>query len=80
MVVAGGVVSALAFPRIGPGWLILPGVALFLTGLRMTAGRGQGLLFGGLYGLTFFSPAMVLGGLAGLSFYYLVRSAREGAI
>ena len=54
MVVAGGVVSALAFPRIGPGWLILPGVALFLTGLRMAAGRGQGLLFGGLYGVGFF--------------------------
>jgi apolipoprotein N-acyltransferase len=54
LVVAGGVVSALAFPRIGPGWLILPGVALFLTGLRMAAGRRQGLLFGGLYGVTFF--------------------------
>ena len=54
MVVAGGVVSALAFPRIGPGWLILPGVALFLTGLRMAAGRGRGLLFGGLYGVAFF--------------------------
>jgi apolipoprotein N-acyltransferase len=54
LVVTGGVVSALAFPRIGPGWLILPGVALFLTGLRMAAGRGPGLLFGGLYGVTFF--------------------------
>ncbi|HEX6146071.1 MAG TPA: apolipoprotein N-acyltransferase [Acidimicrobiia bacterium] len=55
LVVAGGVVSALAFPRIGPGWLILPGVALFLTGLRMAGSRGQGLAYGGLYGLTFFA-------------------------
>ncbi|HSK06248.1 MAG TPA: apolipoprotein N-acyltransferase, partial [Acidimicrobiia bacterium] len=54
-VVVGGVVSALAFPRIGPGWLILPGVALFLTGLRMAGSRARGLLYGGLYGVTFFA-------------------------
>ena len=46
--------SALAFPRFGPGWLILPGIALFLAGLRMSRGRAQGLLYGALYGLTFF--------------------------
>jgi apolipoprotein N-acyltransferase len=55
LVVVGGVVSALAFPRIGPGWLILPGVTLFLTGLRIAGSRAQGLVYGGLYGLTFFA-------------------------
>lgn len=55
LVLAGGVVSALAFPRIGPGWLILPGVTLFLAGLRTADSRGRGLAYGGLYGLTFFA-------------------------
>jgi apolipoprotein N-acyltransferase len=55
LVFAGAVVSALAFPRMGPGWLILPGIALFLAGLRMARSRAQGLLFGAIYGLTFFS-------------------------
>jgi apolipoprotein N-acyltransferase len=54
LVLAGAALSALAFPRIGPGWLILPGIALFLAGLRMARGRAQGLLYGALYGLTFF--------------------------
>jgi apolipoprotein N-acyltransferase len=54
LVLAGAVVSALAFPRLGPGWLILPGVALFLAGLRLARSRAQGLLFGAIYGLTFF--------------------------
>ncbi len=54
LVFAGAVISALAFPRIGPGWLILPGIALFLAGLRMAGSRAQGLLYGALYGLTFF--------------------------
>jgi len=55
LVLAGGVVSALAFPRIGPGWLILPGVTLFLAGLRIAGSRAQGLAYGALYGLTFFA-------------------------
>jgi apolipoprotein N-acyltransferase len=54
-VLAGAVVSALAFPRIGPGWLILPGTALFLGGLHMARSRAQGLLYGAIYGLTFFA-------------------------
>ncbi|MET0695974.1 MAG: hypothetical protein ABWZ58_00990, partial [Acidimicrobiia bacterium] len=54
LVLAGAALSALAFPRIGPGWLILPGIALFLAGLRMARSRAQGLLYGALYGLTFF--------------------------
>jgi apolipoprotein N-acyltransferase len=54
LVIAGAAVSALAFPRIGPGWLIIPGSALFLTGLRLARGRAQGLLYGALHGLIFF--------------------------
>ena len=38
----------------GPGWLVLPGIVLFLAGLRMAKGRAQGLLYGAIYGLTFF--------------------------
>ena len=53
LVVGGAVLSALAFPRIGPGWLILPGIALFLAGLRTATNRGQGLLLGTAYGLVF---------------------------
>ncbi|MGA7227405.1 MAG: apolipoprotein N-acyltransferase [Acidimicrobiia bacterium] len=52
---AGGVVSALAFPRIGPGWLILPGIALFLYGVRAAPTARIGLLVGAVYGVTFFS-------------------------
>jgi apolipoprotein N-acyltransferase len=54
LVLAGAALSALAFPRIGPGWLILPGIGLFLAGLRTASSRAQGLLYGGIYGLTFF--------------------------
>ncbi len=54
LVIAGAVVSALAFPRFGPGWLILPGVALFLGGLRTSRTRRWGLLLGSLFGLIFF--------------------------
>ena len=54
LVVVGAIVSVLAFPRFGPGWLILPGTALFLAGLHMARGRGQGLLYGSLHGLIFF--------------------------
>ena len=54
LVLAGAGLSALAFPRIGPGWLILPGIALFMVGLRTARGRAQGLLYGSLHGLVFF--------------------------
>ena len=53
LVVGGAVLSGLAFPRIGPGWLVLPGVALFLAGLRTATSRKQGLLLGTAYGLVF---------------------------
>ncbi|MGA8038521.1 MAG: apolipoprotein N-acyltransferase [Acidimicrobiia bacterium] len=52
---AGGVVSAVAFPRIGPGWLILPGIALFLYAVRSAPTARIGLLVGGIYGVSFFS-------------------------
>jgi apolipoprotein N-acyltransferase len=54
LALAGGIVSALAFPRFGPGWLILPGIALFLLGVRRPASRKIGLLCGTVYGLSFF--------------------------
>ncbi|MGH8915420.1 MAG: apolipoprotein N-acyltransferase, partial [Acidimicrobiia bacterium] len=54
LVLAGAASSVLAFPRFGPGWLIVPGVALFLAGLRRAGGRARGALFGALYGLAFF--------------------------
>jgi apolipoprotein N-acyltransferase len=55
LVVSGAILSALAFPRFGPGWLILPGIGLFLAGLRTAAGRGRGMILGALYGVTFFA-------------------------
>ena len=41
-------------PGSGPGWLVLPGIVLFLAGLRMAKGHAQGLLYGAIYGLIFF--------------------------
>jgi apolipoprotein N-acyltransferase len=54
LVITGAVLSVFAFPRLGPGWLILPGVTLFLAGLRTAGSRMRGLLYGALYGLIFF--------------------------
>jgi len=54
----GAVVSALAFPPVGPGWLVFVGVAVFLTGLRMSASARQGLAAGAVYGLVFFGGLM----------------------
>ncbi|MGH8871004.1 MAG: apolipoprotein N-acyltransferase [Acidimicrobiia bacterium] len=54
LVLSSAVVSVLAFPRIGPGWLILPGITLFLAGLRTSLSRRQGLIYGAFYGLAFF--------------------------
>ncbi|HEY4606412.1 MAG TPA: apolipoprotein N-acyltransferase [Acidimicrobiia bacterium] len=58
LVLVGATLSALAFPRFGPGWLILPGVALFLVGLRSATSRIRGLLLGALYGLAFFGGVL----------------------
>lgn len=54
----GAVVSVLAFPPFGPGWLIVVGIALFLGSLRMAGSRNEGLLLGSLYGLSFFGGLM----------------------
>ncbi len=54
----GAVVSILAFPPYGPGWLVVVGVALFLASLRMAESPRAGLLLGSLYGLVFFGGLM----------------------
>lgn len=54
----GAGISVLAFPPFGPGLLIIPGVALFLVALRMTASRHQGFWLGAVYGLVFFGWLM----------------------
>jgi apolipoprotein N-acyltransferase len=51
---AGAVVSVLAFPPFGPGWLILVGITAFLTALRLVETRKHGLLVGAVYGFVFF--------------------------
>ena len=51
---AGAVVSVLAFPPYGPGWLIFIGVTAFLIALRILETRRQGLLVGAVYGFVFF--------------------------
>lgn len=58
LVLTGAIVSVLAFPPFGPGLLIIPGIALFLWGLRLVDSRRQGLLLGVLYGLSFFGGLM----------------------
>ena len=58
LALAGGVVSFLAFPPFGPGWLIVAGLALFLWSLRTAATRRQGFWVGFAYGLVFFGGFM----------------------
>lgn len=54
LAIVGAVISALAFPPVGPGWLIVPGVAVFLLGVRQAANWRDGLMAGLAYGLVFF--------------------------
>lgn len=54
----GGVVSALAFPRFGPGLLIVPGIGLVAWALRQVTSRRHGLWVGWLYGFVFFMGVM----------------------
>jgi apolipoprotein N-acyltransferase len=54
----GGVVAGLAFPRFGPGLLIVPGIALFLWALRTTSSRFHGMFVGAIYGFSFFMVLM----------------------
>lgn len=58
LAVVGGLVSAFAFPRFGPGILIVPGIAFFLWALRSTTSRLHGMFVGALYGLSFFVALM----------------------
>ncbi len=58
LALVGGVVSGLAFPRFGPGLLIVPGIALFLWALRSTSSRFQGMFVGAIYGFSFFMVLM----------------------
>lgn len=58
LVLTGAVASVLAFPPFGPGILIVPGITLFLLGLRMAESRREGLVLGSIYGLAFFGGLM----------------------
>lgn len=58
LALAGAALSVLAFPPFGPGLLIVAGVSLFLTSLRLVESRQQGLLVGVIYGLAFFGGFM----------------------
>lgn len=58
LVVFGAGLSVFAFPPFGPGWLIVPGISLFLAALHRAPNRRTGLLLGGLYGAIFFSGLM----------------------
>lgn len=58
LAVLAAAISVFAFPPFGPGWLIALGVALFLTALRKSEGRGQGAVLGAIYGLGFFTGLM----------------------
>ncbi|MFQ5522155.1 MAG: apolipoprotein N-acyltransferase [Acidimicrobiia bacterium] len=55
---AGAAISVLAFPPFGPGWLIIPGVILFLWGLRSASSPGWGLAVGAVYGFGFYAGLM----------------------
>ena len=58
LALAGAVISVLAFPPYGPGWLIFFGIGLFLIAIRDVETRKQGLLVGSVYGLVFFGGLM----------------------
>ncbi|MGH8945376.1 MAG: apolipoprotein N-acyltransferase [Acidimicrobiia bacterium] len=50
----GALVSVLAFPPFGPGWLIVLGIGLYLAAIRVAASPRQGLLLSVVYWLGFF--------------------------
>ena len=58
LALAGAVLSVAAFPPFGPGFLILPGIGLFLAAIRVVGTRMQGLWIGLLYGSAFFAGLM----------------------
>ncbi len=58
LVVAGAVVSTLAFPPYGPGVLVVAGVAQFLAALRLVRTPAQGFWAGFTYGTLFIGTLM----------------------
>jgi apolipoprotein N-acyltransferase len=58
LVLVGSVVSVLAFPPFGPGWLILFGMTATMAGFRLVKGRCHGLLVGSVHGLAFFGALL----------------------
>ncbi len=54
----GAALSVLAFPPFGPGLLVIPGIALFLSAIRISRNNQQGFVAGWLYGLVFFGGLM----------------------
>ena len=58
LALVGAVISVLAFPPYGPGWLIFFGISLFLLAIRNVESRKQGLLIGAVYGMVFFGGLM----------------------
>ncbi|HEX6946043.1 MAG TPA: apolipoprotein N-acyltransferase [Acidimicrobiia bacterium] len=58
LVVAGALVTTLAFPPYGPGLLVVAGVALFLTGLRHLEKPVHGFWAGFAYGTLFIGTLM----------------------
>lgn len=58
LLLTGVVVSVVAFPPFGPGWLIPIGVGLFLAAVRSVGTPRQGLLAGFAYGALFIGLLM----------------------
>ena len=58
LALAGALLSVLAFPPFGPGVLIVPGVALFLSALREVRSGAVGFWVGFGYGVAFFGGVM----------------------
>lgn len=58
LAILGALLSVLAFPPVGPGLLIVPGIALFLYALSTVDERRHGLLVGAVYGVAFFGGLM----------------------
>ncbi len=69
LTLAGAALSVLAFPRFGPGWLVIPGVALWMMAMRR-AESGHvwlGLVFGiGFYGGLLWWISLVSEGMLGM--------------
>ncbi len=58
LALVGAVVSVLAFPPFGPGWLVVAGISLFFLAIRQAADRREGLTVGLVYGVAFFGGLM----------------------